>query len=122
MPLHVVSIFTLHSPPLPTGTSKHMDFMVSQGEMEIVYIAHKGFLSKNPQYTFPFLQNVSSVPSVSPLLNTLLHAAFKPAQSAALAPRTFPWTSLCLCFDQSNLGYTRSFILAKIRSCSHRLN
>lgn len=44
----------------PTGISKQYGIYDFLGEMEIVFITHKVFLSKNPHPTSPFLQNVSS--------------------------------------------------------------
>lgn len=98
--LYMLSLFSrCTSSPPPTSISKPYGFYDFSGKMEIIYITHKVFLSKNPHYTSPFLQNFSSTTIQSQLSLYPFHVDVKSPR------RTDSWIfplglSVFLCFNQ----------------------
>ena len=114
----------------PTGISKQYGFYDFQVEMDVVYITHNVFFSKNHHYTFPFLQSSSQLPTKeSPLF--IYPFSWRPRISSSCSPGLWIHlrASLCLShFNQSNLGsyqilYTISSMNrpANISSFSHHV-
>lgn len=108
--LDVPSLFSSDTPSFkikrlpPTGIRMQYGLYNFLGEMEIVYITHKVFLSKNPLDTSPFLQNVSlaTIPKVTSLSSFTLIDFKLLKHPAVIFPLGLPGSLSG--FNSSNLG------------------